>query len=144
MKTRLRIAATSLIASMALSGAACAGPATEMANAHFSAIGAGSVDKIGENYSDTTVFEWVGGPLDGTYVGKDSIMPVWQKFTEAQGKLDAQVTDLEESTNPAGATVTANVKFVGKNTVPVRYVLTYRGDRLVSETWQIDPKLGSK
>jgi hypothetical protein len=44
--------------------------------------------------------------------------------------------------NPAGATVTADVKFIGKKTIPVRYALTYRKGRLVDEIWQIDPKLG--
>ena len=43
---------------------------------------------------------------------------------------------------PWTATVTADVKFIGKNTIPVRYVLTYRGEDLVTEIWQIDPKLG--
>ena len=36
---------------------------------------------------------------------------------------------------------TATVVFTGKGPVPVRYLLTYRGDRLVSEVWQIDPAL---
>ena len=33
------------------------------------------------------------------------------------------------------------VEFKGKNTIKVRYVLVYRGGKLVNETWQIDPKL---
>jgi hypothetical protein len=38
--------------------------------------------------------------------------------------------------------VTANVTFQGKQPIKVRYVLTYRDNKIVSETWQIDPKLG--
>ena len=48
---------------------------------------------------------------------------------------------LEESANPKGSTVSANVQFEGKAPIKVRYVLTFREGKVVSETWQIDPKL---
>lgn len=38
-------------------------------------------------------------------------------------------------------TVSANVQFQGKQSIKVRYVLTYRDGMLINETWQIDPKL---
>ena len=51
------------------------------------------------------------------------------------------VKGLEESANPKGSTVTANVLFVGKAPIKVRYVLVYRDNMIVAETRQIDPKL---
>jgi hypothetical protein len=60
---------------------------------------------------------------------------------KAQGPLKVTVETLEESVNPKGSTVTANVLFVGKAPIKVRYVLVYRDNMIVSETWQIDPKL---
>ncbi|MGD1879297.1 MAG: nuclear transport factor 2 family protein [Kiloniellaceae bacterium] len=119
-----------------------ASSAGDKAVAHFNAIGAGQVDTIIAGYTDATVFQWIGGPLDGEYRSKAAIVDLWRKFTGAQGKLDVQVSNVMENANPKGTTVTADVKFVGKTTIPVRYVLTYRGDDLVTEIWQIDPKLG--
>jgi hypothetical protein len=51
------------------------------------------------------------------------------------------VSDLRESANPKGGTVTANVIFSGKSDIKVRHVLTYRDGKIVSEVWQIDPNL---
>ena len=67
----------------------------------------------------------------------------WQSNPEGEGFPEIfVVSNVVENTNPKGATVTADVKFTGKKTIPVRYVLTYRGERVVTEIWQIDPKLG--
>jgi ketosteroid isomerase-like protein len=125
-----------------VSGAVLAGPSDD-AQAHFKAIAGGDVAKIMQGYADNAHFEWVGGPLNGTYVGTDKIKEVWGKFTKANAPLEVTVGKLEESANPAGATVTANVEFKGKNTIKVRYALTYRDGKLASETWQIDPKLAA-
>lgn len=125
-----------------LSTAALAGPADD-ARSHFQAIAAGDLDKIMAGYGADAVFQWVGGPLDGAYQGAESIRGVWSKFAKANAPLEARIDKLEESANPSGATVTANVTFSGKNTIKVRYVLTYRAGKLVNEVWQIDPKLGS-
>lgn len=125
-----------------ISASAFAGPADD-AKAHFQAIAAGDLDKIMANYSGKAVFQWIGGPLDGTYDGAEAISGVWTKFTKANAPLSASVEQLSESANPKGSTVTANVTFSGKNTIKVRYVLTYRDGRLVNEVWQIDPKLGT-
>ena len=40
-----------------------------------------------------------------------------------------------------GSTVSANVQFVGKTPIKVRYVLVCCDNMIVSKTWQIDPKL---
>jgi hypothetical protein len=127
-------------ASLVFSATAFAGPADE-ARHHLDAVASGKVNDIMADYSNQAIFEWIGGPLNGSYHGTKSIRSVWQKFAKAMAPLELKVTKLEESGNPAGATVTANVEFKGKKTVKVRYILTYRNGKLVDEVWQIDPKL---
>ena len=122
-------------------GAALAGPAGDNAQAHFRAIAAGQVETVLGQYADTATLEWVGGPLDGRYAGKTALGEVWSKFTKAQGELTVKISNVQESANPKGATVTANVVFGGKNDIKVRYVLVYRDGRIVGEVWQIDPNL---
>jgi len=132
---------TAIAASMLfVAGAAQAAPSDD-ARTHFQAVAAGDVAVVMRGYADQAQFNWVGGPLDGTYATPDAIRGVWSKFTTAQGPLKLSVGSIEESANPKGATVSANVMFEGKTPIKVRYVLTYRDGKIVSETWQIDPKL---
>nr|WP_315217677.1 nuclear transport factor 2 family protein [uncultured Duganella sp.] len=133
------LAATSL--ALSLYGVAHAGQASNDANTHFQAIASGDLSVLMRGYNDTAQLQWLGGPLDGSYNGAANIRGVWEKFGKAQGPLKATIEALEESANPKGATVTANVLFVGKAPIKVRYVLVYRDNLIVSETWQIDPKL---
>ena len=119
---------------------AFAGPSDE-AKTHFQAIGSGDMAILMRGYADNAQFNWVGGPLDGTYTGADNIRGVWEKFTKSQGAMKVSVDKLEESANPKGSTISANVQFEGKQPIKVRYVLTYRDGKIASETWQIDPKL---
>lgn len=126
---------------MALTSAAHAGQPAFDANSHFQAIASGDLNELMRGYHDSAQLQWLGGPLDGSYAGAASIRRVWDQFSQAQGRLKATVASLEESSNPKGATVTANVLFVGKAPIKVRYVLVYRDNLIVSETWQIDPKL---
>jgi len=121
-------------------GVARASPAQD-ARAHFQAIAAGDMPSLMAGYADGARLSWVGGPLDGDYAGAQAIRAVWTKFTGAQGALTFDVDALNASANPQGATVTANVQFVGKAAIQVRYVLTYRAGKIVSEIWQIDPNL---
>ena len=130
---------TAPLALAALSGAALAGPATDMAQAHFAAIAKGDVAAITAMTAPNAALHWVGGPLDGVYGSAEAQKPVWTKFATAQGEQKATVSDLNEAANPKGATVTANVVFAGKNAVKVRYVLLYTDGKLVDEIWQIDP-----
>jgi hypothetical protein len=125
---------------LSLSAAAWAGPADD-ANNHLKAIAAGNVEQIMQGYADTAALQWVGGPLDGAYMGHDKLAEVWGKFAKGNAPLELTVNKLEESTNAKGTTVTANVEFKGKNMIKVRYVLVYRDGKLVNEVWQIDPKL---
>lgn len=113
------------------------------AKTHFQAIGSGDLSIVMRGYADNAQFNWVGGPLDGTYASSDAIRGVWEKFTKSQGPLKVSVDKLEESANPKGSTVSANVQFEGKAPIKVRYVLTFREGKIVNETWQIDPKLAT-
>lgn len=131
--------ATSL--ALGLIGAAHAGQAANDATTHFQAIASGDLGVLMRGYNDAAQLQWLGGPLDGNYAGAAAIRGVWEKLGKAQGPLKATVESLEESANPKGATVTANVLFVGKAPIKVRYVIVYRDNLIVSETWQIDPKL---
>jgi hypothetical protein len=126
-----------------LTGTALAGPASDQARQHFEAIAKGDVEQLMSAYDQGASLQWVGGPLDGVYAGDAKLREVWTKFAKAQGKLDLAVNNLHESANPKGATVTANVEFMGKNNIKVRYLLTYRQGQIVSEVWQIDPNLGA-
>ena len=83
----------------------------DSANAHFKAIGHGDVEKIMQDYVDTAVFQWVGGPLNGVYTSNNKIKEVWSKFAKGNAPLEVTINKTEESSNPAGSTVTANVEF---------------------------------
>lgn len=119
---------------------ALAAPADD-ARTHFMAIGSGDLGVLMRGYADQAQLDWIGGPLDGRYTSSEAIRGVWTKFTQGQGALKVSVGALEESVNPKGATVSANVLFEGKAPIKVRYVLSFREGKIVSETWQIDPKL---
>ena len=114
---------------------------TDDAKAHFQAIGSGDLAIVMRGYADNAQFNWVGGPLDGTYTSSDAIRGAWEKLMKSQGTMKVSVDKLEESANPKGSTISANVQFEGKAPIKVRYVLTFREGKIVSETWQIDPKL---
>ena len=132
---------TALALSLAGIGNAMASTTTDAAQAHFAAIGANDVSVLMRGYADNAQLNWIGGPLDGAYSGTDAIQATWAKFSKAVGPLKVTVNNLEESANPKGSTVSANVQFDGKMPIKVRYVLTYRDGKLINETWQIDPKL---
>ena len=132
---------TACAAAMLFVASAASATPTDDAKTHFQAIGSGDLLIVMRGYADNAQFNWVGGPLDGTYASSDAIRGVWEKFTQSQGPLKVSVDKLEESVNPKGSTVSANVQFEGKAPIKVRYVLTFREGKIVSETWQIDSKL---
>ncbi|HYH19963.1 MAG TPA: nuclear transport factor 2 family protein [Azospirillum sp.] len=137
----LRILTVASALSLALAAPAVAGPAADMARAHVAAIGAANVPELTAQYAPNAVFEWVGGPLDGTYRGTAEITSVWARFAGAQGKLKADVKDVKEFANPAGATVVASVVFHARQPIPVLYTLTYRNGKLANAVWQIAPQV---
>lgn len=136
----IRIAAATALL-LGATAPAFAGPAADEANLHFKAIAAGDVDQLMRDYGPDATLQWVGGPLDGVYHGDAKLHELWTKFAASQGKLEHRVSNMQESANPKGATVTANVEFKGKAPIKVRYVLTYREGKIVNEVWQIDPAL---
>lgn len=129
-----------VFAALLAASAASADP-MDHAQAHFKSIATADPEQIMQGYADGVILQWLGGPLDGAYTGTEKVREVWGKFTMVNGPLEVRVSKLEESANPKGATVTANVEFKGRNTIKVRYVLVYREGRLVNEIWQIDPNL---
>ena len=135
------LSAVALVALASLAVPALAETPGNLAKMHLDAVGAGDVAKITSQYNASTSLSWVGGPLNGTFIGPQQLSEVWGKFAKAQAPLKVTVRDMKESGNPAGATVTADVVFTGKNTLKIRYVMLYRGDNLVNEVFQIDPKL---
>lgn len=130
-----------LAGALALSATGAFAAPADDARTHFQAIASGDVQILMRGYAENAQFNWIGGPLDGTYTTPEAIRGVWTRFTGSQGPLKVSVDRLEESANPKGSTISANVQFEGKSAIKVRYVLTFRDGRIVSETWQIDPKL---
>ncbi len=125
----------------ALAAPAVAEVPANLARQHLDSIAAGDVAKITSQYNASTSLHWVGGPLNGTFIGPQQLSEVWGKFAKAQAPLKVAIKDMKESGNPAGTTVTADVVFTGKNTLKIRYVMVYRADMLVDEVFQIDPKM---
>ena len=138
MKQPLTLAA---LAFTAIALPALAETPANLARQHLDAVAAGDVAKITAQYNAATTLHWVGGPLNGTFIGPQQLAEVWGKFAKAQAPLKPAIKDMKESGNPAGTTVTADVVFTGKNTLKIRYVMLYRGDTLVDEVFQIDPKM---
>lgn len=122
-------------------GSAFASQPGDDAQALFKAIASGDVEQIMSGYKGEAQLNWVGGPLDGTYTGLEQIRGAWTKFTKLQGKMDLRVGNVEESANPKGTTVIANLQIKGNVPIKVRYILLYRDGVLMSEIWQIDPNL---
>ena len=135
------LATLSLLALAGLAVPALAETPANLAKMHLEAVGAGDVAKITSQYNASSSLGWVGGPLNGTFIGPQQLAEVWGKFAKAQAPLKVTVRDMKESGNPAGTTVTADVVFTGKNTLKIRYVMLYRGDNLIDEVFQIDPKM---
>lgn len=130
------IAASSLVLLGTLP--AQAGADAVRAEAYFNAISGGNADTIASFYADDAEFHWIGGPLDGKYKGKDKIKGVWEKFSQAAGKLDHKVLQLSESANGKTSTVTARVMFKAESEVPVKFIMVYKDGKIASEVWQVD------
>jgi ketosteroid isomerase-like protein len=110
------------------------------AQMHFKAIAGANLDRIMSQYAPDATLHWIGGPLNGTYHGKREIKEAWGKFIHKMGKTHETASAIDVVGDPKGMTVTANVHFVGKPSVPVRYVLVYRDRKIVDEVWQINAK----
>lgn len=132
------------ILSLCAGAAALAGPLDEAkARAHLDAVAAGNLDALMRDYPDDAYMEWVGGPLDGRYHGKEAIRTVWQKFIAANdGKpRPAKFGKAAAYANPKGTSVESKAEYGGKLPLKVLHVLTYREGELTTEVWQIAPAL---
>ena len=114
------------------------------AREHFKEIAAGKIAPIMAQYGRHATLNWVGGKLDGTYRGDAEIRHVWERFAHDMGKTTETVSDVHVAGDMKGMTVTADVTFKGKMSVPVRYVLVYRNRKIVDEVWQLAPKQHAK
>ena len=112
------------------------------AQMHFKAIANANLSGIMGQYTPDASLHWIGGPLNGTYSGTKEIRAVWTKFIHVMGKMTEKASNIRVAGDAKGMTVTADVHFIGKPSVPVRYVLVYRGSKIVDEIWQIDSKTG--
>jgi ketosteroid isomerase-like protein len=139
----IRRSALSALLALSLCSA-WAGPLDERAaDAHLKAIATGDVDALMQGYGDDPLVDWVGGPLDGRYRGRDAVREMWKKFAAANDNLPRSLQHgaITQNANPKGATVTTLAEYAGakSGSVRVRHVFIYRDGRLVTELWQIDP-----
>ena len=110
------------------------------AQMHFKSIAGANLAGIMKQYAPDATLHWVGGPLNGTYEGPKAIKAAWGKFIHLMGKTTEKAMDIKVAGDAKGMTVTADVHFIGKPSVKVRYVLVYRDRKIVDEVWQIDAK----
>jgi len=121
-----------------------AGPLDEAkGKAHLNAVAAGDLEALMRDYAEDAYMDWVGGPLDGRYRGKEAISAVWQKFIAANaGKpRPAKFGKLGSYANPKGASIEATAEYGGTPAVKVWHVLTYRDGSLSTEIWQVAPAI---
>lgn len=133
-----------LLTCLVVASLATAGPLDDKkAAAHLRATAAGDVEALMRDYADDAWLDWVGGPLDGRYRGKQAIRAVWEKFAaQNDGQpRPARFGRIEQYAHPQGVTLAASAEYGGKTTARVRHVLVYRDGELSTEIWQIAPAL---
>lgn len=123
---------------------AVAGPLDEKkAEAHLKAVANGDLAGVMADYAPDARVDWVGGPLDGLYAGKEAIQDVWKKFFDANdGKpRKLELGKIESYADVKGASVEAGTSFGGKTPVKVWHLMVYRDGVMSTEIWQVSPKL---
>lgn len=128
----------------AMTGTVFAGPLDEAkARAHLNAVAAGNLEALMQDYPDDAYLDWVGGPLDGRYRGKEAIRALWRKFIAANAgqPRPARFGKLEAYANPQGASLECEAEYGGAKPVKVWHVLVYRDGALATELWQIAPAI---
>jgi hypothetical protein len=113
------------------------------ARAHLDAVASGNLDVLMQDYADDAYMEWVGGPLDGRYNGKEAIRSVWKKFIDINaGKpRPASFGKLIAFSHPKGTSLESRAEYGGALPLKVWHVLTYRDGDLTTEVWQIAPTM---
>ncbi|WP_372521714.1 nuclear transport factor 2 family protein [Sulfuricaulis sp.] len=121
-----------------------AGPLDEAkAKAHLQAVASGDMDALMRDYTADTYMDWVGGPLDGRYRGKEAIGEVWKKFIANNGgkPRPAKLGKMESYSNPKGTSFAVSAEYGGEKPVKVWHALIYRDGQLMTEIWQIAPAI---
>lgn len=132
------------LAAAALAGGAWAGPLDEAkAKARLAAVASGNLEELMRDYADDVYMDWVGGPLDGRYRGKEALAEVWRKFAALNDGLPrtARFGKLQAQANPKGTTIEVAAEYAGKTSIKVQHVFVYRDGLLTTEIWQIAPQL---
>ncbi len=118
------------------------GGARALAAQRLEAIARGDAEAVLRGYRDDAVLHWVGGPLDGTYAGREQLGSLWRRFATAQGPLRITLGTAVEGANPRGATVMTPVVLTNdRGSIRVRHTVVLRDGAVANETWQIDPAL---
>lgn len=123
---------------------AVAGPLDKArAKAHLDAVASGDIETLMREYAEDAYMDWVGGPLDGRYRGKQAIRDVWQKFVAANdGKpRPAKFSQIQEYAHPTGVSLEASAEYGGKTPLKVWHVLIYRDGVMTTELWQVAPAI---
>lgn len=138
---------TLLVAALLVCGltlpASAADSSSDIAKAHVAAIAHGDVAGLANYRSDAFVW-WVGGPLDGTYAGAQ-IPTLWKKFAAPGRDLTSHINSMNTYANPKGATVVADVTYIGAPTgaAPIQlhvvHTLLIREGMIQDEIWQVVP-----
>jgi hypothetical protein len=105
------------------------------AKAHLEAIAAGNLEAVMRDYPEDAFFEWVGGPHDGQYRGREAIRAMWKSFF-LDGLRQSKIGEMEAYSNPKGVTIETRAEYSGKRNVKVWHLFLYRDGVLVAEIWQ--------
>ncbi|MDG6954863.1 MAG: hypothetical protein JRN33_07800 [Nitrososphaerota archaeon] len=104
---------------------------TQLAYAHFAAIGSESLTATMSQYGSSPTLYWVvspSSPLNGTYIGTSAVQGTWTKFFKANPTAYYSIYNFTVSVNGNTATVKADVWYVlggGKVTLKLPYELAY-------------------
>ncbi len=120
---------------------------TQLAYAHFAAIGSENLTATMSQYGSNPVLYWVvspSSPLNGTYSGTGAVQTTWSKFFKANPSAYYALYNLSVSVSGTSATVTTNVWYIlggGKVTLKLPYELVYTVQNgswlLAQEYWGI-------
>jgi hypothetical protein len=105
------------------------------AKAHLEAIAAGNLEAVMQDYPENAFLEWVAGPHDGQYRGREAIRAMWKDFF-SDGPRPAKIGELDVYSSPQGVSIEANAEYGGKRNIKVWHLFVYRDGVLVVEIWQ--------
>jgi hypothetical protein len=126
---------------------------TQLAYAHFAAIGSDNLSATMSQYGSNPVLHWVvapSSPLNGTYTGTSAVQTTWTKFFKANPTTYYTLYNFTVNVSGNGATVKTDVWYVlggGKATLKRPYELVYTSSNgswtLSQEYWGIPGNPGT-